>query len=158
MQCLQQRRHARVKFVLQQELPAMDRIRIAIAGVGNCASSLVQGIAYYASHNSNGHRDVTGLMHPELGGYRVEDIEVVAAFDIDRRKVGRPLEEAIFAAPNNTKMICRDLQRSGAVVQMGNVLDGVADHMREFPPAERFDAADMPPVDVTRVLRESRAD
>src|SRR4051812_46976029 len=111
----------------------MSRIRIAIAGIGNCASSLVQGVAYYASHKINGNGQAPGLMHAELGGYRVEDVSVVAAFDIDRRKVGRPLEEAIFAAPNNTKTICRDLPRSGVIVQMGNVLDGVAEHMREFP-------------------------
>jgi len=136
----------------------MSQIRIAIAGIGNCASSLVQGICYYASGNHNGNSDTTGLMHAELGGYRVEDIAVVAAFDIDRRKVGRPLEEAIFAAPNNTKTICRELHRSGVMVQMGNVLDGVAEHMREFPAAERFDPADAAVVDVTRILRESRAD
>ncbi|HEV8379873.1 MAG TPA: inositol-3-phosphate synthase [Tepidisphaeraceae bacterium] len=136
----------------------MSRIRIAIAGIGNCASSLVQGIAYYAAHKHNGHGDAPGLMHAELGGYRVQDIEVVAAFDIDRRKVGRPLEEAIFAAPNNTKTICRELPRCGVMVQMGNVLDGVAEHMRDFPAAERFDPADLATVDVTRSLRESRAD
>ncbi|HEV8290483.1 MAG TPA: inositol-3-phosphate synthase [Tepidisphaeraceae bacterium] len=133
----------------------MSRIRIAIAGIGNCASSLVQGIEYY-THNQNA--DAPGLMHAELGGYRVDDIEVVAAFDIDRRKVGRPLEEAIFAAPNNTKTICRELPRSGVMVQMGNVLDGVAEHMRDYPAAERFDPSDATAVDVTRVLRESRAD
>src|SRR3989440_2211668 len=132
----------------------MSRIRIAIAGIGNCASSLVQGIAWYASQNGA----ALGLMHADLGGYRVEDIAVVAAFDIDRRKVGRPLEEAIFALPNNTKAICRDLPRSGVTVQMGNLLDGVADHMREFPVAERFDPADAAPADVVRVLRESRAE
>lgn len=136
----------------------MSRIRIAIAGIGNCASSLVQGIAYYAAHKHNGNGDAPGLMHAELGGYRVQDIEVVAAFDIDRRKVGRPLEEAIFAAPNNTKTICRELPRCGVMVQMGNVLDGVAEHMRDFPAAERFDPADLATVDVTRSLRESRAD
>src|SRR5215208_4467648 len=134
----------------------MSRIRIVIAGIGNCASSLVQGIAYYASQNGDG--DAAGLMHAELGGYRVEDIEVVAAFDIDRRKVGRPLEEAVFAAPNNTKTIWRNLPRSGVVVQMGNALDGVAGHMADFPPAERFDPAQNAPVDVAKALRETRAD
>ena len=131
----------------------MSRIRIAIAGIGNCASSLVQGIAYYASNH-----DTAGLMHAEIGGYRVEDIEVVAAFDIDRRKVGRPLEEAIFAPPNNTKTICRDLPRGGVIVQMGNVLDGVPEHMREYSPAERFEVADAAAVDVASILRQSRAD
>jgi len=136
----------------------MSRIRIAITGIGNCASSLVQGIAYYASSDRNGNGDAPGLMHADLGGYRVENIDVVAAFDIDRRKVGRPLEEAIFAQPNNTKTICRDLPRSGIKVQMGNVLDGVAEHMREFPAAERFDPADASAVDIKRVLHETRAE
>ncbi len=80
----------------------MPEIRIAIAGVGNCASSLVQGISYYAARRADG-LDPIGLRHPDLGGYRVEDILPVAAFDIDSRKVGRPLNEAIFALPNNTK-------------------------------------------------------
>src|ERR1051325_3732955 len=132
----------------------MSRIRIAIAGVGNCASSLVQGIAYYAAQ---GHEGI-GLMHPQIGRYRVADIEVVAAFDIDRRKVGRPLEEAVFALPNNTKDIYRQLPKSGVTVQMGKVLDGVAQHMGEYQTSERFEPADLPPVDVTRVLRDSRAD
>ena len=74
----------------------MAIIRIAIAGIGNCSSSLVQGLAHYAAHPE----DQTGLSHPDLGGYRVADITVAAAFDIDARKVGRPLEEAIFAPPN----------------------------------------------------------
>jgi myo-inositol-1-phosphate synthase len=131
----------------------MSRIRIAIAGVGNCASSLVQGISYY---NSQQHTD--GLMHPDLGGYRVEDIDVVAAFDIDRRKVGRPLHEAIFALPNNTKTICRDVPASNVVVQMGPVLDGVAAHMAGYSPAERFEPSDNPPAPIASILRESRAD
>ncbi len=97
-------------------------------------------------------------MHPELGGYRAEDIEVVAAFDIDRRKVGRPLEQAIFASPNNTKDICRDLPESGVAVQMGPVLDGVAAHMSQYRPEERFEPSDAPPVDAARVLRESGAE
>ena len=128
----------------------MPKIRIAVAGVGNCASSLIQGIAWYA-----GRADVTGLMHPSIGGYRVADIEVVAAFDIDRRKVGRPVEEAIFAPPNNTKDICRELPRGNVLVQMGPVLDGVAGHMAGYPACERFEVADAKPVDVARVLRKS---
>jgi myo-inositol-1-phosphate synthase len=131
----------------------MRRIRIAIAGVGNCASSLVQGIAYYASRS-----DTVGLSHPELGGYRVGDIGVVAAFDIDQRKVGRPLEEAIFALPNNTKVFHRDIGPSGVVVQMGPILDGVAAHMRDYPPGQRFEPADAMPADVAGVLRDTKAD
>src|SRR2546423_13010364 len=104
----------------------MSRIRIAIAGIGNCASSLVQGIAWYASQNGA----ALGLMHADLGGYRLEDIAVVAAFDIDRRKIGRPLGEAVFALPNKTKTICRDLPRSRVTGQMGNLLPRVPDHIR----------------------------
>ena len=133
------------------------RIRIAIAGVGNCASSLVQGVAHYAGLSRAGAEPV-GLMHEELGGYRVEDIDVVAAFDVDARKVNRPLEEAIAALPNNTKVFCADLPRTGAVVRMGPVLDGVAAHMRNYPPHQTFAVADLPPVDVAAVLRESGAD
>ena len=131
----------------------MSKIRIAIAGVGNCASSLVQGIHYYAAG-----ADTTGLLHPELGGYRVEDLEIVAAFDIDARKIGRPLEEAMFALPNNTKVFHRDIPASGVTVQMGEVLDGVADHMAEYPPHQRFEPARAKAVDPAKVLRESGAD
>ena len=129
-------------------------IRIAIAGVGNCASSLVQGIAHYAKQP-----DAIGLMHPQLGGYAVGDIRPVAAFDIDSRKVGRPLEEAVFALPNNTQVFCRELPKSGVTVQMGELLDGVPPHMSAYPVEQRFDAAKgKPAVSVARVLRESGAE
>ena len=131
----------------------MPRIRIAIAGIGNCASSLIQGIHYYAAG-----ADTTGLLHPDLGGFRVEDIEVVAAFDIDARKVGRPLEEAIFAPPNNTKVFHRDVLPSGVIVQMGEILDGVADHMAEYPPHQRFEPANAKVADPVKVLRDSGAE
>src|SRR5688572_7208122 len=148
-------------------IKSMSRIRIAIAGVGNCASSLVQGLHYYAARAAgSGYDDRTGaggdatagVMHPVLGGYRVGDIEVVAAFDIDARKVGRPLEEAVFAAPNNTKEFHRPLPPTGVTVQMGAVLDGVAPHMAHYPPHQRFEPASLPPVDVAKVLRESGAE
>src|SRR5690242_2654336 len=116
----------------------MPRIRIAIAGVGNCASSLVQGIAYYAAGRDNGHSETTGLLHPDLGGYRVEDIDLVAAFDIDSRKINRPLEDAIFAKPNNTKGFYPNVPSTGVTVQMGEILDGVAPHMMEYPVDQRF--------------------
>jgi myo-inositol-1-phosphate synthase len=131
----------------------MSKIRIAIAGVGNCASSLVQGIHYYGAG-----ADTTGLLHPDLGGYRVEDLEVVAAFDIDVRKVGRALEDAMFALPNNTKVFHREIPPSGVTVQMGQILDGIADHMADFPPHQRFEPASAKPVDPARVLRESGAE
>jgi myo-inositol-1-phosphate synthase len=136
----------------------MPRIRIAIAGVGNCASSLVQGIAYYAAGRDNGHSETTGLLHPDLGGYRVEDIDVVAAFDIDSRKVNRPLEEAIFAPPNNTKVFFKNVPATGVTVCMGTILDGVAPHMMEYRIDRRFDPSNQNPVDAARVLRESGAE
>ena len=136
----------------------MPSIRIAIAGVGNCASSLVQGIHHYRAVAGSDRQDI-GLMHPTLGGYKVQDIEVVAAFDVDSRKVGKPLEEALFAPPNNTKVFCRDLPSSGVTVQMGEAHDGVAGHMASYPAHQRFDlAVGIKPVDVVKTLRESRAD
>jgi len=132
-------------------------IRLAIVGVGNCASSLVQGISHYAHLRAQNAAPV-GLLHPEIGGLRVEDIEIVAAFDIDRRKVGQPLEEAIFSAPNNTAVFCSDIAASDVVVNMGHTLDGVAEHMSAYPLAARFDPSPATPVDVSRVLRETGAE
>ncbi len=134
------------------------RIRIAIAGVGNCASSLVQGIHYYRDRDSS---DAIGLMHWDIGGYAPGDIEVVAAFDIDRRKVGRDVAEAIFALPNCTAVFCADVPPSGTVVRMGRVLDGCSEHMADYPDTRTFLVADAPQPDqaeVVRVLREARAD
>jgi myo-inositol-1-phosphate synthase len=130
-------------------------IKLAIAGVGNCASSLLQGIEYYQPPVST---QTAGLVHPELGGYRISDIQVVAAFDVDRRKVGRPLEEAVFAPPNCTAVFQRELPRYGVTVQMGPVLDGVAAHMRDYPEDQAFRVAEVEPCDVAEVLRKSRAD
>lgn len=132
----------------------MAAIKIAIAGVGNCASSLLQGIEYY--RNNPGEN--LGLMHRELGGFGPEDIQVVAALDIDVRKVDRPLHEAIFAPPNSTKTIWKDVPSLGVTVQMGPVLDGVADHMKEYHPDRTFVPAEADPVDVEAVLRESGAE
>ncbi len=131
----------------------MGRIRIAIAGIGNCASSLIQGIHYYG--NAGG---AVGLVHRELGGYRAGDIEVVAAFDIDRRKVGRDLSEAIFAEPNCTEVFLREVPWQGIEVRMGPVLDGYAAHMDEYSEAEAFRIADAEPVNVARDLRRSGAE
>src|SRR5678816_4318422 len=144
-------------FASPRETSTMSRIRIAIAGIGNCASSLVQGLHHYRAVRGSEVQDV-GLMHPVLGGWRVEDIDVVAAFDIDARKVGRPLEEAVFALPNNTKVFCGDLPKSDVIVQMGEILDGIAPHMANYPPHQRVEPANARPVDVARVLRESGAE
>ncbi len=130
-------------------------IKIAIAGVGNCASSLLQGIEYYERPDA---RDGVGLMHRSMGGYRPESVEVVAAFDIDRRKVGLPLHEAAFAPPNCTTVISSRLGKSPVVVQMGPVHDGVAPHMADYPEEQAFRVADEPPVDVAKVLAESGAE
>ncbi len=97
-------------------------------------------------------------MHQEVGGYHPWDIEVVAAFDVDKRKVGRDVSEAIFAAPNCTTVFQEDMPRTGVTVGMGPVLDGVADHMKEYDEAHRFDPANLDPVDVAEVLKESKAD
>ena len=133
----------------------MGRIRVAIAGVGNCASALVQGVEYYRGRNTAAE---AGLMHEEIGGFAPSDVEVVAAFDVDRRKVGRPLEEAVFAAPNCARRFQPSLPASGVRVRMGPVLDGVADHMERYGDSEAFRVAADDPVDVAAVLRESGAE
>jgi myo-inositol-1-phosphate synthase len=135
------------------------RIKVAIAGVGNCASSLVQGVAWYTQRRTENPDEATlGLMNPVVGGYHADEIDFVAAFDVDSRKVGKPLEEAVFALPNNTKVFQPELPGTGVVVQMGEVLDGVAPHMAKYPPHLRFDISNDRPVDVARVLRESSAE
>ncbi|NLX06396.1 MAG: inositol-3-phosphate synthase [Phycisphaerae bacterium] len=133
----------------------MGKIRLAIVGVGNCSSSLIQGTFYYR----NG-RDLSnaGLLHPRIGPYAMEDIEVVAAFDVDSRKVGKDVSEAIFALPNCTKVFCSDVPKLGVTVQMGHVLDGVPAHMAEYPETRAFRVAEGKGVDVVKVLKEARAD
>ena len=98
----------------------MKKIRVAVAGVGNCASSLIQGIEYYKGRNEEAF---AGLMHAQIGGWGPSDIEIVAAFDIDHRKVGKRVEEAIFAKPNCTKIFQSALPVSDVVVRMAPVLD-----------------------------------
>ncbi len=135
----------------------MTGINVAIVGVGNCASSLVQGLAHYRA----GSNDHVGLMHWEMGGYAPSDIHVVAAWDVDARKVGQDVSAAIFAKPNCTAVFCAEVPPTGSVVAMGRVLDGVADHMSEFDDERTFIVADLPEPtkeDVVRVLRESKVD
>jgi myo-inositol-1-phosphate synthase len=136
----------------------VDKIRIAIIGVGNCASSLVQGFEYYSDKRPE---DAIGLMHWEIGGYRPFDIEVVAAFDIDIRKVGKDVNEAIFEAPNCTTVFCGELPKAEVRVQMGRLLDGVAEHMEQHPNERTFLPADAPQAtreDVVLALQQSRAE
>src|SRR5437588_6478001 len=114
----------------------MRKIRIAIVGVGNCASSLVQGINFY--HGSSANGSGVGLMHRQIGSYKPSDIEVVAAFDIDRRKVGLDVSRAIFSPPNCTKVFCDKVKLTGAIVRMGCVFDSYAPHMRDQDPLRTF--------------------
>jgi len=135
----------------------MRTIRVAIAGTGNCASALIQGIHYYREAFKGGMDGVVGLAHPMLGGYAPGDIEIVAAIDVDKRKVGRPLHEALYAPPNNTKIFYDDFTYD-VVVRMGNVLDGVADHMSEFPDRQSFVVADEPSAtqtEIEKLLRDT---
>jgi myo-inositol-1-phosphate synthase len=128
----------------------MSTVRLAIVGVGNCASSLVQGLEYYKGADPNDA--VPGLMHVDLGGYHVGDVEVVAAFDVDAKKVGRDVAEAIVSEPNNTIRFA-DVPHLGVAVQRGPTLDGLGRYYRET-----IDESDAAPVDVARTLREVEAD
>jgi len=117
----------------------MNEIRIAIVGLGNCASSLIQGIHYY---REKGSKEVLGLMHWSVDGYTPSDIHVAAAFDIDQRKVGRDVSEAMFAKPNCTKVFFPDVPNMGVKVKMGRILDGVADHMADYHDDRTFNASE----------------
>jgi myo-inositol-1-phosphate synthase len=133
----------------------MHEIRIAIAGVGNCASSLLQGIEYYRDHDP---AETAGILHAEIGGYRIQDLRPVAAFDVDVRKVGQPLERAVFAKPNCTRVFQEKLPAWGVQVEMGPVLDGVAAHMAGASEDNAFRVCDAVPVDLAARLRETEAD
>ncbi len=138
----------------------MKKIKVAVIGVGNCASSLIQGIEFYRKHNlsTNGKPEALGLMNYEIGGYRPQDIEIVAAFDVDKRKVGLPVKKAIFQAPNCTQLITNHLAAPNAVVQMGHILDGISEHMEDYPDNRRFMVAAQKPVDVAKELKTSGAE
>ncbi|MFZ5906738.1 MAG: inositol-3-phosphate synthase [Nitrospirota bacterium] len=136
----------------------MGKIRVAIVGLGNCASSLIQGVEYYKSLGEHHPDSTLGLMHYSLGGYSPEDIEFVAAFDIDRRKVDKPLREALSAQPNCTKTITKTVSGFPVRVMMGQVLDGVSPHMEDYPEDRRFLVARKRACDVANVLKKSRAD
>jgi myo-inositol-1-phosphate synthase len=136
----------------------MEPIRIAIVGVGNCASSLIQGINHYGKQ---GRDETIGLMHRNLGGYEPQDIQVVVAFDIDRRKVGSDVARAIFQKPNCTTVFSGDVPLTGTTVQMGRVLDGCSDHMHDYDEQSTFLIADEcqpEKEDVVAILREASAD
>lgn len=127
------------------------KIRVAIIGVGNCASALLQGIEYYRRSPQN---EWLGLMHPVIGGYSAADIEVVSAFDIDERKVGKNLSEAIFAPPNCAKEFFRNIPKSDVIVQRGPTLDGLSFHMKNYPPEETFIPSSQKELSKEEVVRE----
>ncbi len=128
----------------------MGQVRVAVVGVGNCAASLVQGVTYYA--DADPATRVPGLMHVDFGGYHVRDLQFVAAFDVDAKKVGQDLAEAITASENNTIKIA-DVAPTGVTVQRGHTLDGLGRYYRET-----ITESDDEPVDVVAALREARAD
>ncbi|HEX6684002.1 MAG TPA: inositol-3-phosphate synthase [Candidatus Limnocylindrales bacterium] len=128
----------------------MGSVRVAIVGVGNCASSLVQGVEYY--RDADPSQRVPGLMHVDFGGYHVKDVEFVTAFDIDAKKVGRDLAEAIVASENNTIKLA-DVPPLGVTVQRGPTLDGMGQFYREI-----IEESDESPVDVVKALKDARVD
>ncbi|MET8283214.1 inositol-3-phosphate synthase [Micromonospora sp. NPDC005174] len=128
----------------------MGSVRVAIVGVGNCASSLVQGVEYYRNANPNDR--VPGLMHVAFGDYHVNSVEFVAAFDVDAKKVGMDLSEAIVASENNTIKLC-DVPPTGVTVQRGPTFDGLGEYYREI-----VEESDATPVDVAQTLRDAQVD
>src|SRR5438270_2540302 len=128
-----------------------DKVRVAIIGVGNCASSFVQGVRYY--RGADPAEQVPGLMHVDVGGYHVSDIEFSAAFDIDADKVGKDLSEAIFAGQNNTLKLGGDLPRLGVEVMRGMTHDGLGKYLKE-----KITKAPGPTADIVDVLKETRTD
>ena len=113
----------------------MKKIKISIVGIGNCASSLIQGIHFYRNKSSE---NIIGLMHWEIGGFKPGDIDIVAAFDIDKRKVGKDVNEAVFSHPNCTTIFCPDLPPSGVNVQMGRIMDSISDDMKGYDEKHTF--------------------
>jgi len=125
-------------------------VNVAIIGVGNCASSLVQGVQYYKNAKEN--EFVPGLMHVNLGGYHISDINFVAAFDIDKNKVGKDLSQAIYTSPNNTYKFC-DVPATGIKVQRGMTHDGLGKYLSEI-----IEKAPGPTVDIVKILKETKTD
>ena len=128
----------------------MGKINVAIIGVGNCASSLVQGVCYYK--NARETEDVPGLMHVSLGGYHISDVNFVAAFDIDKNKVGKDLAEAIYTKPNNTYKFC-DVPTTGVKVYKGMTHDGLGKYLSQI-----IEKAPGPTADIVGILKETKTD
>lgn len=127
----------------------MAKIKIAIVGVGNCASSLIQGLTYYKHLKKD--TKVVGLMHTVLGGYKISDIEVVAAFDVNKTKVGKDISEAIYAKPNNTVVFAK-VKKTGVVVRNVPVFDGIGEYLKDV-----VELSKNTPVDPMKILKESGA-
>lgn len=133
----------------------MSAIKIGIIGVGNCASALLQGITYYRGKNSN---DAIGILNWSINGYTPGDIEVVSAFDIDQRKVGKDVHDAIFERPNCTRKFVDPMPRAGVTVTMGKILDGFAEHMKHYEPDYTFllcDQKEPTQREVVEILKDS---
>jgi len=128
----------------------LDKINVAIIGVGNCASSLVQGVYYYRQAKET--EFVPGLMHVNLGGYHINDINFVAAFDIDKNKVGKDLAQAIFTTPNNTFKFC-EVPTTGVKIQRGMTHDGLGKYLSQI-----IEKAPGPTADITKILKETKTD
>jgi myo-inositol-1-phosphate synthase len=127
-----------------------DKVRVGIVGVGNCASSFVQGLTHY--RHAAGNEPIPGLMNAELGGYRIGDVEVSAAFDVNAAKVGRDLADAIFSPPNNTQRFAK-VAKTGIRVERGPTLDGLGHYLRQ-----EIDEADEPEADVSGILSRTNTD
>jgi myo-inositol-1-phosphate synthase len=136
----------------------MEKIKIAIAGLGNCASSLLQGIYFYRGKND---REAIGLMHWDIDGYKPYDLKIVAAFDIDKRKIGKDVSDAIFELPNCTKVFCTDMPKTNVKVKMGRILDGFSEHMKQYGDKYSFvpgNEKEASKEDIVKALRESGAE
>lgn len=133
----------------------LEKINVALVGVGNCANSLYQGLTYYAGYTGGKERE--GVMQSRIGGYAVDNINVVVAFDVDKRKVGKCFREAMLAKPNCTPTYEPNVP-DGPIVKMGPILDGVPELMKNYPDDEAFRVADLKPVDVAQVLTDLKVD
>jgi len=138
----------------------MNKINICIVGCGNCCSSLLQGLQYYKDVKETDSQ-IPGIMHNSIGGYLISDIRPALAYDIDARKVGQPLYEAIFCHPNNTKIFCKDISESGVVVKMGKILDGFSPHLLNYDEKYRIvlsEEKEPSKEDIVRDLKDTKID
>lgn len=136
-----------------------NSIKVAVVGIGNCASSLIQGVYYYADEQRL--KESIGLLHQSVGQYKPGDIEIVAAYDVDVRKVGKRVDQAIFEKPNCTEVFCQNIPEINTVVKMGYISDGYSDHMADFADERRFilaEQAEPSKDDVVQHLRETGAE